>query len=118
MLKTNYRSAQRIVSHGRRLIEWNSERVAKDFAARAGAPIGKISLRTAPGLQAQADLTAKWLCEEDGYTAERGLQHEWAILVRQNGEARRIAATLKRLSLPFFGIKMMNMILSQYHPDT
>ncbi len=64
VLNTNYRSAQAVVRHSRRLIEHNRSRVSKDIQARAEAPAGKLEVQLEDTLWEQAKTAAAWLAAQ------------------------------------------------------
>lgn len=96
VLSTNYRSAERIVTHAGWLIARNSERVPKAVLARPGAPGGAFDVVLRTGLWKQAQSAAEWI-------SRKGPQDCWrdtAVLFRYNVLRFPVAIALDQLGIP------------------
>ena len=80
VLSTNYRSAERIVTHAGWLIARNSERVPKTVLARPGAPGGAFDVVLRTGLWKQAQSAAEWISRKNPLDCWR----DTAVLFRYN----------------------------------
>ncbi len=106
ILRTNYRSAQHIVRHARRLIEYNSARVPKDFRWAPQAPPGSIELSVCRDFQSQVDSGLSWIAKIRQQTGcDWG---DFAILFRLNEHAVPLSGALADRNMPHTAVEELN----------
>ncbi|MCB0011075.1 MAG: ATP-dependent helicase, partial [Anaerolineales bacterium] len=115
VLSTNYRSTEAIVTHSRRLIDNNRERVPKNIRARAGAPAGLFAVRFGDDLWEQVQAAVNWLQEQVG--AGELAWTDCAILYRYRAYQYPLALALAQAEIPHSQVDLRELFLTPVGQD-
>ena len=115
VLSTNYRSTEAIVTHSRRLIDNNRERVAKNIRPRQGAPAGLFAVRFGDDLWDQVQAAVNWLQER--VQAGALTWDECAILYRYRAYQYPLALALTQAEIPHSQVDLRELFRSPVGRD-
>ena len=98
VLKTNYRSSEKIIKHAKWIIDNNQERVPKDIQPREGAQKGFFKIHGSTSLLEQAQYAVDWLLQHKEKNG--GSWGDYAFLYRYHAMQFPVALVLDSKDVP------------------